>query len=81
MFYWVSQDWFLRLDQTLYIGDSLIDVKAANNAGTKSIFLGSSEVLDELKEHDLPLMNFKNLSLAVPFILKHFKNEILHDYN
>ena len=81
MFYWVSQDWFLRLDQTLYIGDSLIDVKAANNAGTKSIFLGNSEVLDELKEHDLPLKNFKNLSLAVPFILKHFKKEILYDYN
>ena len=81
MFYRVSEDWFLRLDQTLYIGDSLTDVQAANTAGTKSIFLGNSEDLEELTNLELPLRHFKNLGLAVPFILKHFKKEILYDYH
>jgi len=81
MFYRVSEDWFLRLDQTLYIGDSLTDVQAANTVGTKSIFLGNSADLEELTNLELPLRNFKNLGLAVPFILKHFKKEILYDYH
>ena len=73
MFFRASEDWFLRLDKTVYIGDNITDVQAANNAGTKSVFLGDSSDLVGLSNQELPMQTFKKLTDAVPFILKLFK--------
>ena len=73
MFFRASEDWFLRLDKTVYIGDNITDVQAANNAGTKSVFLGDSSDLVGLSNQELPMQTFKKLTDAAPFILKLFK--------
>jgi len=43
MFYEASKKWFLRLDKTVYIGDDITDMDAAENAGCYGIFLSSEK--------------------------------------
>ena len=72
MFYNVSSDWFIKLDETLYIGDAVSDIMAAYNAGTKSIFLGEGDELKDLPESEMPIEISKRLTESVPTILKYF---------
>tara|TARA_Y100000746_G_C15466103_1_gene433948 strand:- start:2349 stop:3587 length:1239 start_codon:yes stop_codon:yes gene_type:complete len=75
MFYNVSSDWFIKLDETLYIGDAISDIRAAYNAGTKSIFLGEREELEDLSESEMPIKISKNLTECIPIILKYFTKD------
>ena len=72
MFYNVSSDWFIKLDETLYIGDAVSDIMAAYNAGTKSIFLGEGNELKDLPESEMPIEISKRLTESIPTILKYF---------
>ena len=75
LFYNVSSDWFIKLDNTLYIGDAISDIKAAYNAGTKSIFLGELKELDVLSDKEMPLGAFQKITDSIPLILEYFKKE------
>jgi len=50
MFYWVSQDWFLRLDQTLYIGDSITDFLAILSADI-GVLIGDNHVTRQVIDY------------------------------
>lgn len=54
MFFEASAEFGLRLDKTVYIGDDSRDCKAAFNAGTRCVFLGTKEELSELQKNQWP---------------------------
>ena len=75
MFYNASSDWFIKLDETLYIGDAVSDIQAAYNAGTQSIFLGKKDELEDLSEFEMPFKISNKLTECIPEILKYFEKD------
>ena len=81
MFFKASQDFALRLDQTIYIGDDIRDCQAAFNAGTKCIFIGNDKELKNIAQEMMPIFSTKNLSECVSNIIEHFNSINRNDYN
>ena len=72
MFYKASDDFQIRLDKTLFIGDDVRDCKAAYNAGLKSIFFGDTADLMDLEDIQQPIFSTKKLSINLSKILDYF---------
>ena len=74
LFFQASRDHLLRMDQTIYIGDDIRDIEAANNAGCHAIYIGKAEDLCGNNE----LINigvFSSLVNAIPVIKLIFNQE------
>jgi len=72
MFYDASRKWLLRLDKTLFIGDSYSDCQAAYNAGCASIFVGNKNELVQLNKLAQPVSADEKLTNSVDAILEYF---------
>jgi histidinol-phosphate phosphatase family protein len=68
LFHRIAEDYCLRMDQTLYIGDDLRDCEAAYNAGCGSVLLGHSKEYEEIKCKPHWSINVEALSDAIPDI-------------
>jgi len=56
-----SQEYFFRLDRTLFIGDDVRDCQAAWNAGCDSIFIGEANELVNLPDNQRPICSVASL--------------------
>jgi D-glycero-D-manno-heptose 1,7-bisphosphate phosphatase len=74
MFNQASEEWLLRLDKTLYIGDDPRDCQAAYSANCKAVAIGHPSEFKDLSDKEAPMHMCDNLTEAVPAILKYFKN-------
>ena len=63
MFFEASQDFGLRLDRTIYIGDDTRDCEAAFHAGTRCVYVGDMAELDSLPDIQRPFQIFKKLAM------------------
>jgi histidinol-phosphate phosphatase family protein len=67
-----SQDWLLRLDKTLFIGDDYRDCKASYNAGCKSVLIGEESKTDKILEYEKPIYTNIRLTQCISNILDFF---------
>jgi histidinol-phosphate phosphatase family protein len=81
MFHKVSNDWNLRLDKTLFIGDDYRDCQASYNAGCKSILIGDISQSEKLLEHEQPIYKNIRLTQCISTILKFFNSNNRNDNN
>ena len=80
MFYKASQDWLMRLDQVLFIGDDTRDCQAAYNAGCKGIYLGDNSDIHRLHENEKPIYSSNKLSDAIPAIINFYIEKLTYDH-
>jgi len=81
MLYKASQEWSLRLDQTLFIGDDPRDCQAAYNAGCKGVYIGDVADVQHLHEKEKPIYTSKKLSECIPAIITYYKENINYDHH
>jgi len=72
MFYEASSDFMFRLDRSIYVGDDPRDRLAAENAGCRSLLVGSERFAGSTFSPTSPLFA-ENLQEAVPAILKTYR--------
>ena len=68
MFFQAAQEFCLRMDRCLYIGDDVRDCQAAGNAGCGMVYLTEEDDIPELSELPHPILAGRTLNEAVPFI-------------
>jgi len=73
MFFEASKKYFLRLDQTLFIGDDPRDCVAAENAGCNSIFIGKADELKSITKEELPIHVSLTLTESIHSIIRFFE--------
>lgn len=79
MFFEAAVKYSIRLNRTLYIGDDLRDLEAANNAGCGMVLLTNKPI--NLKVYNVkPLICVKQLSEAINKINNSFKEWYIKDY-
>ncbi len=73
MFFRASREHFLRMDQTLYVGDDTRDCLAAYNAGCGCILVGPDHQ-EEVAPYANPVLRARNMLEAVPWIKNQFND-------
>ena len=72
MLFQASQDYLLRLDKTLFIGDDPRDCQTAEKAGCNSIFVGKVAELKKLSKNEYPICHSRLLTDCVTNIKGYF---------
>jgi len=79
MIHQASNDWLLRLDKTLFIGDDPRDCQASYNAGCKSILVADSAEKEKLSYHEQPIFSNTRLTECISNILDFFNKDNIND--
>lgn len=74
MFFQAARDHLVRLDRTFYIGDDPRDCIAAYNAGSKCIYIGKKNELEDLYHDQKPVIVIDKLTDSVDYIIENFRN-------
>ena len=72
MLFKASEEYFFRLDKTLFIGDDTRDCQTARNAGCQSIFIGNQKELSSLNDDELPMYSSHSMLDAVDIISDYY---------
>ncbi len=68
LFFHISKEYLLRMDETLYIGDDVRDCEAAYNAGCGSVLIAPKEKYDSINKKPNWSINANKISDAFPEI-------------
>jgi D-glycero-D-manno-heptose 1,7-bisphosphate phosphatase len=74
MFFRISAEHLLRMDQTIFVGDDVRDREAAFNAGCGSLLIGPTEQYESVGKKLKWTMDTRRLSDAVPAIESFFRS-------
>ena len=74
MFFRISAEHLLRMDQTIFVGDDVRDREAAVNAGCGSLLIGPTEQCESMGKEPKWTMDARRLSDAVPAIESFFRS-------
>ncbi|MEI8342265.1 MAG: HAD-IIIA family hydrolase, partial [Verrucomicrobiota bacterium] len=69
MFFRAAEDWNIDLKNSWFIGDTTTDIRAARNAGVRSVLVRTGHAGDDSKFPDRPDFEFQSLREAVDFII------------
>lgn len=71
LLYQIQQKYLLNLSETFFIGDSLVDVEAAQTAGCIPLFINSHATQTTAQDHPVlnQILSFTDLMAAVNYVL------------
>ena len=76
LFFKASEEWNLRLDKTLYIGDDKRDCIASFNSNCKSVFIGKNNDVKNINKKYKPLYVSTNINNVSSKIIKYMSSII-----
>lgn len=74
MFFQLSKELQLRLDNLLYVGDDVRDMQAAWNANCLSAYIGDPRDLNNLPTEQQPKFSGMNLEALAPYIIEFYSS-------
>ena len=74
LFFKASEEWNLRLDKTLYIGDDKRDCIASFNSNCKSVFIGKNNDVKNINKKYKPLYVSTNINKVSSKIIKYMSS-------